>query len=202
MCPDEDRVAPDLDRLHCRYAAKRLLVRARERAAEVASGREGLDLGRGPVGDDAPAADEHDAVGIGIGLLQVVRGEEDGPPAGSVAPDRGPERAARGHVHPRRRLVEDEERGVGQEGHGEAEPLLLAAGAFPDEAATELADTGPLENLVDRGRGREQAAREHERLPDGEVLQQSSGLHDRGHESASHGFVRRGAEDLDGPGGR
>ena len=104
------------------------------------------------------------AVGVEVGLLEVVRREEHRAPAVGVLPDGRPEVAATLDVHAGRRLVEDEQLGVGQQGHREAQPLLLAARALADHAVADVADAGPLQDLVDRSGLREQRRGQLHRL--------------------------------------
>ena len=48
-----------------------------QRRADRARADHRLDLGRRPVGDDRPVRHQHDPVGVGVGLLEVVGREED-----------------------------------------------------------------------------------------------------------------------------
>ena len=57
----------------------------RQGGADRAGGCHALDLGRGPVGHDPPVCDEHDAVGEGVGLLEVMGGEDHRPALRSEA---------------------------------------------------------------------------------------------------------------------
>ena len=76
--------------------------------------------------------DQDDSVGVGVGLLKVVRGEEDRASTCGVGMDGLPEATAPLDVHAGGRLIEDEQGRVGYQRHGEAQTLLLAAGALPD----------------------------------------------------------------------
>ena len=95
-------------------------------------------------------AEQHDAVGVLVGLLEVVGGEQDGAAALGVLADRLPEAAAALDVHAGGGLVEDQQGGVGEQGHREAQPLLLAAGALADLAVGDRGDAGVGEHLVHR----------------------------------------------------
>src|SRR4051794_2233913 len=132
--------------------------------------RQRLDLGGGAVRDDRAAADQDDPVGVGVGLLEVVRREHDGPAALRVGPDGVPELAPPLDVHPGRGLVEDEQLRLRQQGHGEPQPLLLAAGALADPPVGDLGEAGALEDLGDRAGVREQRGGELDGLADSEVL--------------------------------
>ena len=126
-------------------------------ARTVRPGGQGPDLRAGAVGDDAALADQHDPVGVLVGLLEVVRGEEHRAAALGVAADRRPEGAAALDVHAGGGLVEQQQRGVGEQRHREAQPLLLAARALGDLAAGDLGDAGVGEHVVDRAGVGEQA---------------------------------------------
>ena len=101
-----------------------------------------LTCGGRAVGHDLAVADQDDAVGVGVRLLQVVRREEHRAALLGVLADGGPEVAATGHVHARGRLVEDQQLGVRQQRHGEPQPLLLAARALPDPSVADVGDAG------------------------------------------------------------
>ena len=129
----------------------------------------------------AAVAHQDDPVGVRVGLVEVVRREQHGAAAAGVRADRRPEVPPALDVHAGRRLVEDEQVGVGQQGEREAQPLLLAAGAGADAPVGDVGDPGPLEHLADRAaRVREQARRQAHGLGDGEVLEQAAGLQDGG----------------------
>ena len=102
--------------------------------SQGAAAHGGADLSGGAVGDDAPMTHQDDPVGEGVGLLEVVRGEDDGAPALGVGVDGLPEAAASLDVHACGRLIEDEQCRVAHERHGEAQALLLASGALLDDA--------------------------------------------------------------------
>jgi hypothetical protein len=119
-----------------------------------------------------------------------------------VAADRGPEGSAALDVHAGGGLVEQQDGGVGQQRHREAEPLLLAAGALADPAVGEAGDGGVREDRVDGLGVGEQTGGVLDGLPDGQVLEQATGLHHCGHEAADDRLAGREAEHLDEPGGR
>ena len=79
-------------------------------------------------GDDPALVDDHDPVAEGVGLVEVVGGEEHRRPAlgaqpGDVVPEVGP----RLRVQAGRRLVEEHQRRVVDQAHHDVEPALLAA---------------------------------------------------------------------------
>src|SRR5919198_356700 len=88
----------------------------------------GLERGRGALGDDVPVVDDPDAVGEHVGLLEVLRRQEDGDALLAREPaDLAPERGAALNVEPRRRLVEEEHRRAVDEREREVEPPLHPA---------------------------------------------------------------------------
>jgi len=88
-----------------------------------------------------------DAVTERLGFFHVMGGQHDGAPLGMDLVDKVPQVAARLRVEAGRGLVQEHEIGRVDEGGGDGEPLLLAAG--------ELADGGP--RLVGQADFRQQA---------------------------------------------
>ena len=127
--------------------------------ADGAAGGERLDLGGGAVGDDPAAAHEHHPVGVGVGLLQVVGGEDDGTAAPASSRIAVQKSCRPRDVHAGGRLVEDQQLRVGQQRHGEPQPLLLAAGALADQPLADVGDAGPVQRLRPRGRAGRTAPR-------------------------------------------
>ena len=149
------------------------------------------------VGHDPALADQHDPVGVLVGLLEVVRREQHRPALLGVAPDGGPEGTAALDVHAGGRLVEEQQRRVRQQRHREPQPLLLTARALGHLAVGDAGDAGVLEHLVDRPGVREQAGGVGDRLPDAEVLDQAAGLHHRADQAAGDRLPRLQAEHAD-----
>ena len=88
-----------------------------------------LQLLRRALGDDRALADDGDLVGEAVGLLQVLRGEEDGHAQLVVeAPDLLPDRRAARGVEAGGGLVQKEDARVVDERQCEVEPALHAAG--------------------------------------------------------------------------
>jgi hypothetical protein len=58
---------------------------------------------------DLPLAHQDDPVGVVVGLLKVMRREQDGPPLSGVFPDRRPEAAPALDIHAGRGLAEDQQ---------------------------------------------------------------------------------------------
>ena len=77
--------------------------------------------------DDLAVVDDHDVVGQQVGLLQVLRGQQEGGPAGDEVLDHLPHLGAAARVQARGRLVEEDDRRVRHERAGEVEPAAHAA---------------------------------------------------------------------------
>ena len=131
---DEDAIAADLDRPDTGQARQGRLVGIGEARPDRSAARQVPDLGGRPIGHDPALPEQDDPVGVGVGLLEVVGGEQDRPAPLRVATDGGPEVAAALDVHPGGGLIEGHQRRVGQQGQGEPQALLLAARALADEA--------------------------------------------------------------------
>ena len=86
-----------------------------------------LQLLRRPLGDDPAVVDDRQAVAQLVGLLEVLRGQEDGRALGVDAAHLVPDRQPRGRVEPGRRLVEEQHLGRVDERAGEVEPPLHPA---------------------------------------------------------------------------
>lgn len=78
----------------------------REHGAHHPPGREPADLGHRPVGHHSPPAQQHHAVGEGLGLRKVVRGEDDSAAADSEVVHGRPERMTGADAHRGGGLVE------------------------------------------------------------------------------------------------
>ena len=133
------------------------LERSGDRGEFGGVGRDRLDAGppdlglegrRSTVGDDVAVVDDPDPVGKDIGLLQVLRGQED---RDAVLPREPrhlrPERVAALRVEAGRRLVEEEDAGPVHEGKGEVEPALHPAGVGLHLAVGSLHEADPFEQL-------------------------------------------------------
>ena len=88
-----------------------------------------------PMRDDLPLAQDGDAVGELLGLVEVVRGQQDRLAERAQRADHLPGGPARGRVEAGRRLVEEEDLGVADQAEAEVEPPLLAAGERPHRAS-------------------------------------------------------------------
>jgi hypothetical protein len=113
-----------------------------------------------------------------LGFLQVVGGEHDRAAGVGLGLHRGPEGAPRLDVHRRGRLVEQEQVGVGEQGEGESEALLLAARASLDLPVGHALEPGPAEHVGCRGRRRVGGCDQLDGLAYREVSQEPTGLED------------------------
>jgi hypothetical protein len=83
----------------------------------------------GAAGGDHPAAVEHrDPVGQPVGLLQVLRGEEDRHPGPDQLADDVPDRLPAARVQPGGRLVQEQHLRPGDQAHGQVHLAAHAAG--------------------------------------------------------------------------
>ena len=97
--------------------------------------------------------DDPDPVGEHVGLLEVLRGQEDGHAVLAREPgDLVPERAAALRVEAGRRLVEEEDARPVDEREREVEPALHAARVAADLAVGGVGQADALEQLVARAR--------------------------------------------------
>ena len=115
-------------------SAPRLVLGSSEHLDVARLGGHELDVRA--VGDDPAAFDEHDAVGE-ADRRQPVRDHERGA-AGQQRPERVVDVLLDLHVDRAGRVVEDEDRRVGQQGAGDRDPLALASG----QVVAALADDG------------------------------------------------------------
>lgn len=159
--------------------------------------RPGLDLGGRAVGQQAaPVQDEH-AVGDGIGLFEVVGGEEDGAALVGLFAHGGPERLAGGDVHAGGGFVQDDQVAVARRGEGEADALGLAAGELVHLAVGDLGDAGAGEHVGDRVRPRVQVAGEPDQFGDRDLVHEAAALQHGAHASGGDRLARARAEHTD-----
>jgi hypothetical protein len=108
----------------------------------------GLERLRRPFGDDAAAVDDADVVGELVGLLQVLRGEEDRRTLVVERPHLLPDGLATDRVEAGRRLVEEEDAGLVHQRRGEVEAPLHAARIGADAAIGGGDEVDPLQQVV------------------------------------------------------
>src|SRR3954471_11286109 len=140
------------------------------RAGEQLRGRAG--------GDDAPVAEDGEAIGEGVCLLHVVRGQEDALAKGPQVPDGLPGLAARRRIEAGRRLVQEDELRIADERERKVEAAQLSARECADARFSLLAETHELDHLADVPRPLVIAGEELEDLPDGEKRIDGRGLED------------------------
>ena len=148
----------------------------------------GLEGARGALGDDVATVDDPDAIGERIGLLEVLRGQEDGHTFAPRQPlDLLPEGRPALHVETGRRLVEEEDTRAVDERHREVESPLHPARVAADAPVGGLGQPDPSEKLV--GAGPPLGARESlERRLEPKVLA-------TGQERVERGLLEGGADD-------
>ena len=91
--------------------------------------------------------DHDDPVGELVGLLQVLRREQQGRAVGDELADHVPHPQPAGRVEPGRRLVEEEHRRPGDEPGGEVEPAPHPAGVALHDPVGGVGELEPLEQL-------------------------------------------------------
>ena len=195
---DVDRLAADVDALDAGQGGQRLGVGSGQGGADGASGRECLDLAAGAVGDDPAVADQDDPVGVLVGLLEVVRREEDGAALLGVA--RG--WRTRRRAGPRRPCRWSARRGAAGPGRTAEPSRTAAAAAHRPSTCRPCGRRWPRSrrcaSTSSTGRGvGEEARHVGDGLAHREVLEQAAGLHHGGDEAAGDRLARLEAEHLD-----
>ena len=94
----------------------------------MTAGDEPLELVGGALGDQPAVVEDRDPVGELVGLVQVLRREEDRDAAGDEVADDLPHGAAAARVQAGGRLVEEDDARVADQAHREVEPAPHAAG--------------------------------------------------------------------------
>ena len=103
-------------------------------------------------GDDLAAGDDRHPVGEPLRLVHVVGGEDDRLAEVAQAGDRLPGLAPRRGVEAGRRLVEEEQLGVADQGHADVEATLLTARQLARAGLGLALQADQLDHLVDRAR--------------------------------------------------
>ena len=93
---------------------------------------------------------DRDPVAQDLGLLHVVGRQQDGPALRLGAPDEVPERPPRGRIQAGRRLVEEDDLRIVDEGEGDRQALALAAGQDLRLGVPPLAELERVDELVGR----------------------------------------------------
>ena len=100
------------------------------------------------VGDDGAAVDDRDAVGEPLGLVEVLGRQQDGRALRDEVLDRLPQADAAARVQARRRLVEEQDRRVGDQRGREVEAAAHAAGVGLGDALGGVGEVEALEQLA------------------------------------------------------
>ncbi len=126
----EDRLLAE----HPAYDGDRVAGRRGSDHAQLERGAadRGLQLVRGALGDLGAAVDDRDAAGQLVGLVEVLGREQHGAALADQLADRVPHLAAGARVEAGGRLVEEDQRGPGDQAGREVEPAAHAAGELPD----------------------------------------------------------------------
>jgi hypothetical protein len=82
----------------------------------------GFQLVRRSSRDDLAMVDDHDVVGQLVGLVQVLRGEQDRDPVRDEAPDHRPHVGPAARVKPGRRLVQVQHPGIADQAGSQVQP--------------------------------------------------------------------------------
>ena len=96
----------------------------------------------------SPPHDERHAVAQVIGHRHVVRRQEDGASGLLHLADEVADAPAAGRVEPHRRLVEEDELRIVEQGAGDAQPRLHSLGVLGDEALSVVRQTDHLEQRL------------------------------------------------------
>ena len=107
-----------------------------------------LELVRRSLGDDASAVEHDDPVGEVLGLLHVLRREQDRRALGHQLVDELPQVVPRPRIEPGRRLVEEEDRGSTDETGRQVETSPHAARVGLDGLVPRTGERHPLQGLL------------------------------------------------------
>ena len=129
-----------------------------EHEVEVRAADLGLQRRRRALGDDLARGDDAEPVAELVGLLEVLRREEDRRALVAQAADLVPQRQARGRVQAGRRLVEEQHLGLVDERHREVQAAAHAAGVRRDAAVGGAGQADALDEL--RAAGAHRARRD------------------------------------------
>ena len=135
-------------------------------------------LGGRPYGDDLPLAEDSDAVGEVLCLVEVVRREQDRLAELPQRTQRLPGLAPRVRVEARGRLVEEDQLRVADEPEPKVETPPLAAREAAHENVPLVLQPDQLDDLVDRPRALVVAGEQAQALDDAQRLVHRRGLED------------------------
>ena len=156
-----------------------------------ALGQAVLELRGGQVGRQAAPHQHREPVGQALGVAELVRGEEHGPPVVPRALDHTVERAQAVRIEGRGGLVEQEHGGLGQQGHREPQPLHHAARVGGHRALARSVQRGEAKDLPAALAGRApQLAVELHHLVPGEGVGEGDALRQVGQDPPRHRLGR------------
>jgi len=107
-----------------------------------------FDVGRRSFGGDVALVEDDDAIGEGVGFVEVVRRQQHRLAAGDEGADLLPERAARFDVEADGWLVEGDEVGIASDRQAEQQPLFLAAGEVAEFLLLDPFQSGGGDHLI------------------------------------------------------
>src|SRR2546423_1125185 len=163
-------------------------------------GRRGADqVGRRADRDDLAASENRDAIGQALGLVEVVRRENDRLAEAAKRAQGLPGLAARVRVEAGRRLVEEDQLGVADEREAEVEAAALPTRKAANYLVSLLAEADQLDDVVYRTRVRVVAGEQAQALGGCQRLVHRRGLK---HEAGPAGAPCRGLHVLGGRSGR
>src|SRR5262249_17900332 len=84
------------------------------------------------LGDDLAPVDDCDVITQSLGLVEIMRRQQDRPPLLAVSATTLPQLTARLRIEPRRRLVEKQQVGIANQCARDGQTLSLTAGEFAD----------------------------------------------------------------------
>ncbi len=173
---DLHHVVPDLKVHQPGQAEQEGLVHRVQAEGEPLGPGPRLDLGGRAIGEQPAPVDDQDPVRRLVGLLQVVRGEQERAPRSHLFLHAAPEQPSGLHVHGRGRLVQHDQLGLAADGQREPDPLGLTSGQPVHPLVGELSDAGPLERGRHRLRIRVQLGHEFDKLAHRHLGHQPAGL--------------------------
>ena len=136
----------------------------------------GTKFCRGTIGDDLATVHHDGALRELFGLFEIMGREHDRATRAGLFCHRLPEAAARDNVHARRRLIEHEHVGVGQERERKLDALLFAARALADLSLSDGCKPGSLHHFGHPSASAVKARDDVDRLGHGEIAQQPTSL--------------------------
>ena len=115
--------------------------------ADLALGAPAGQFGWRARGHEPADVDHCHDVGELLGLVQEMRGKHDADAVGAQLPDQLPGPPPGLRIHPRRRLVQEDQLGTSDQGEGQRQALPLPAGQSLDLRAGNVGQADPIEQL-------------------------------------------------------